>query len=307
MSAYDILTRYEGNPIIKPSDLGHLPGGCNSVFNSAVIKYGDGYKAILRIEDRAGFQTLRLADSADGINFTVGERILEPETEEQALYEEACYDPRVTKLGDTYYVCYAVESKYGCSVAMASTKDFKSFERHGVMAETENRNMVLFPERINGLYYRLDRPFQNSQGNIWLCQSPDLKHWGYPRCIMESRRFAWDRGKIGPGAPPFKVDDGWLCVYHATTPLCNNLIYRLGVAILDYERPWIVKHRAKSYILTPTADYERVGDCPNVCFVNGAIPDYENDSLRIYYAGADQVCCLATCKISELIEFCKTK
>ena len=124
---------------------------------------------------------------------------------------------------------------------------------------------------------------------------------------MESRRFHWDRGKIGPGAPPVKTEEGWLVIYHGTTPLCNSQIYRLGVALLDLEKPWIVKHRAKAYLLSPSEPYERMGDCPNVCFINSAIPDYKKDELRIYYGGADQVLCMATCKISELIEFCKTK
>ena len=124
---------------------------------------------------------------------------------------------------------------------------------------------------------------------------------------MESRRFHWDRGKIGAGAPPIKTKDGWLIIYHGTTPLCNGLIYRIGVAILDIEEPWIVRHRAKAYILSPETDYERIGDTPNVCFVNSAIPDFKKDCLMIYYGGADQVLCLATCKISELIEFFKTK
>ncbi len=304
---YDILKRHAGNPILTAAQLKDLPGGCNSVFNSSVIAFGAGFKAILRVEDRSGLQSLRVAESADGIRFKVfPERILQPETEEQRIYEEAIYDPRITLLEGRYYVCYAAESKYGCQVGLASTDDFKRFTRHGCIAETENRNLVLFPEKIGGMYYRLDRPFQGRSGNIWMNESPDLVHWGRPRCIMESRPFHWDRGKIGAGAPPIRTKDGWLMVYHGTTPLCNGLIYRLGVALLDLERPWIVKHRAKAYILSPTETYERVGDCPNVCFVNSAIPFFEQDELWIYYGGADQCLCLATCRISELIEFCKT-
>jgi beta-1,4-mannooligosaccharide/beta-1,4-mannosyl-N-acetylglucosamine phosphorylase len=304
---YDVLVRYEGNPILTAERLKDLPGGCNSVFNSSVIAFGNGFKAILRVEDRSGLQSLRVAESEDGIHFTVHpDRILLPETEEQKMYEEAIYDPRITQIGDRYYVCYAAESKYGCQVGLASTDDFKNFERHGCIAETENRNLVLFPEKIGGKYYRLDRPFQGQSGNIWMNESPDLIYWGRPRCIMESRRFHWDRGKIGAGAPPIRTKDGWLMVYHGTTPLCNGLIYRLGVALLDLERPWIVKHRAKAYILSPTEYYERVGDCPNVCFVNSAIPFFDRDEMWIYYGGADQCLCLAKCKISELITFCKT-
>jgi predicted GH43/DUF377 family glycosyl hydrolase len=303
---YDIVTRHPQNPLLTAAQLGHLPGGCNSVFNSAVFRYGDGYKAILRVEQRSGLQSLRLADSADGLHFTVHpEFLLTPETEEQKLYEEAIYDPRVTFLEGKYYICYAAESRFGCQVGLAATTDFKTFERFGCIAETENRNLVLFPEKINGKYYRLDRPFQDNSGNIWLCESPDLIHWGRPRCILESRKFHWDRGKIGAGAPPIRTDEGWLVIYHGTTPLCNGMIYRIGVALLDLECPWIVRARAKAYLMSPDTPYERVGDCPNVCFINAAIPDFDRDEMRLYYAGADQVLCLATCRISELIEFAK--
>ncbi len=303
---YNIITRHPQNPLLTAAHLGHLPGGCNSVFNSAVFRYGDGYKAILRVEQRSGLQSLRLADSADGLTFTVHpEFLLTPETEEQKLYEEAIYDPRVTLLEGKYYICYAAESRFGCQVGLAATTDFKSFERFGCIAETENRNLVLFPEKINGLYYRLDRPFQNHAGNIWLCESPDLIHWGRPRCVLESRQFHWDRGKIGAGAPPIRTKDGWLVVYHGTTPIGGSLLYRLGVALLDLERPWLVRARAKAYLMSPEAPYERIGDVPNVCFLNSAIPDFARDELRLYYGAADQVLCLATCRLSELLEFAK--
>lgn len=303
-SLNDIVVRYPGNPILKPADLCHLPGGCASVFNSAVFPYGGGYRAILRVEQRSGLQSLRLADSQDGIHFEVHpQKLLLPETAEQAIYEEAVYDPRVTCLEGRYYVCYASESRYGCQIGLASTEDFETFERHGCIAEPNNRNLVLFPERINGKYYRLDRPYQGTSGHIWLSESPDLLHWGHSRCILESRQFHWDRGKIGAGAPPIKTDEGWLVIYHGTTTLCNGLIYRIGVALLDLERPWIVKARAKAWLMGPEALYERVGDVPNVCFLNSAIPDFEKDEVRLYYGGADTVFCLATCKLSHLMEF----
>lgn len=302
----DIVQRHPQNPILTASHLAHLPGGCNSVFNSAVFKFGDKYKALLRVEQRSGLQSIRLADSEDGLNFTVHpEFLLTPETEEQALYEEAIYDPRVTEIDGKYYVCYASESRFGCQVGLAATLDFKTFERFGCIAETQNRNLVLFPEKINGMYYRLDRPFHHSNGNIWLCESPDLIHWGRPRCVLESRKFYWDLGKIGAGAPPIKTDEGWLVLYHGTTPRANGLIYRIGAALLDLEKPWIVRARAKAYLMSPEAPYERVGDVPNVCFLNSAIPDFERDEMRLYYGAADQALCLATCRISELIAFAK--
>jgi beta-1,4-mannooligosaccharide/beta-1,4-mannosyl-N-acetylglucosamine phosphorylase len=191
---------------------------------------------------------------------------------------------------------------------VSKTSDFKTFEKVAIASEPTNRNMVLFPEKIGGMYVRLDRPFQpGGQGHIWMCDSPDLIHWGNPKCILESRRFAWDQGKIGPGAPPIKTDDGWLVIYHGTTPRCNGLIYKAGVALLDLDDPSRVIARGKEYLMAPSEDYERVGDVPNVVFVTSAIPDFEKDEMRLYYGAADTSFCLATARISDLIEFAKTK
>ena len=310
----DIVTRYPGNPIITPA----MIPGTNAVFNSAVVRFedrlagrslGEGrYAAILRVESKQGFQTMRMAWSDDGIHFDVlPDPILAPTEEPFLTFEEAIYDPRITKIGDTYYICYAAENRYGCQVSVSKTTDFKTFEKVAIASEPTNRNMVLFPEKINGMYVRLDRPFQpGGQGHIWMCDSPDLIHWGNPRCIMESRRFAWDQGKIGPGAPPIRTDEGWLVIYHGTTPRCNGLIYKAGVALLDLDDPSKVIARGKEYLMAPTEDYERIGDVPNVVFITSAIHDFDRDGIRLYYGGADTYFCMATAKISDLIEFART-
>jgi predicted GH43/DUF377 family glycosyl hydrolase len=304
----DFVKRYEGNPILTRDDGKHFPGGCNAIFNGTVFPYGNGYKAVLRTEERSGVTYIRCADSKDGIHFDIEkDRILEPDTDYLKAYEEVIYDPRVSLLDGKYYITYAAENKHGCQVAMASTTDFKTFERYGCIAEPENRNLVLFPEKINGKYFRLDRPFQNKAGYIWCQESPDLYHWGNPRVVMESRQFHWDRGKIGPGAPPIRIDEGWLVIYHGVTPLANNLEYRVGVAILDANEPWKVLHRAKAYVLSPDAPYERMGDTPNCIFICNALANKEKDELKMYYAAADQVMCLATCKLSDMIDFAKTR
>jgi predicted GH43/DUF377 family glycosyl hydrolase len=168
--------------------------------------------------------------------------------------------------------------------------------------------MVLFPEKINGLYARLDRPFESGRGgNIWISFSPDLIHWGQSECLMESRRFAWDQGKIGPGAPPIRTDAGWLVIYHGVTPRINAQIYKAGVALLDLNDPRKVIARSKEYLMAPREPYERMGDVPNVVFPTAVIPYPERDELRIYYGAADTVFCLATAKISELIDFARNR
>jgi len=298
----EIIHRYENNPILTPD----MIKGANAVFNSGVTRFGEKYVALLRVESRQGYQGIRVAWSDDGIYFEVDDKpVLVPKTEPFITYEGAIYDPRITKIDDTYYICCAAENKYGCQISVAKTQDFVNFEKIAVVAEPSNRNMVLFPEKINGLYVRLDRPFHPGiTGQIWMSYSPDLVYWGNHRCIMESRGFAWDQGKIGAGAPPFKTDKGWLEIYHGITPRCNGQIYKIGAVLFDLEDPSKVIARSKEYLFAPKELYERVGDVPNVVFVTAAIPDYENDIVRIYYGAADTVFCLATARISELIDFC---
>lgn len=300
----DIIHRHPGNPIMTADD---IPGGASSVFNSAFIRHEGKVVALLRVENRAGMQSIRYAESDDGIHFeATEERMLVPRAEPHLTYEEAIYDPRLTKIEDTYYVTYACENRFGCQIGLSRSKDLKTWEKMEPIAEPDNRNIVLFPEKIDGLYCRLDRPFSGQQGGVWVSYSPDLVYWGRHRNIMESRRFAWDRGKIGPGAPPIRTEKGWLEIYHGTTPYCNGLVYRLGLVLLDLEDPTKVLGRPKNYLLTPTELYERVGDVPNVCFACAAIPSADGKDLWIYYGGADTCMCLATAKIADLVEACLT-
>jgi predicted GH43/DUF377 family glycosyl hydrolase len=298
----EIITRHPANPILTADD---IPGGASSVFNSGFIRHEGKIVGLLRVERRDGTQSIRYAESADGLKFDItDELMLVPQAEPHLTYEEAIYDPRITRIDDTFYVTYASENRFGCQVGLSRSKDLKHWEKMELIAEPDNRNIVLFPEKVNGLYCRLDRPFSGQQGGIWVSYSPDLVFWGIHRNIMESRRFHWDRGKIGPGAPPLKTDAGWLVVYHGTTPYCNGLVYRLGLALLELDDPTVVISRPAEYLLSPEADYERVGDVPNVCFACAAIPGADGELLNIYYGGADQVVCLATARIDDLVEAC---
>jgi len=298
----EIITRHPANPILTADD---IPGGASSVFNSGFIRHEGKVVGLLRVERRDGTQSIRYAESADGLKFDItDELMLVAQAEPHLTYEEAIYDPRITKIDDTFYATYASENRFGCQVGLSRSKDLKHWEKMELIAEPDNRNIVLFPEKINGLYCRLDRPFSRQQGGIWVSYSPDLVFWGIHRNIMESRRFHWDRGKIGPGAPPLRTDAGWLVVYHGTTPYCNGLVYRLGLALLELDDPTVVISRPAEYLLSPKADYERVGDVPNVCFACAAIPGADGELLNIYYGGADQVVCLATARIDDLVEAC---
>jgi len=300
MRMHELIQRYEGNPILRPEQI----PDASAVFNSGFAEHEGKTYGVLRIEQLSGLQSMRVAESTDGIDFRVrNEHILVPEAEPMATYLEACYDPRITKIDDTYYITYAAENRFGCQIGLARTQDFETFEIIDTIAEPDNRNIVLFPRKIRGMYWRLDRPFSGMQGGIWVSQSPDLIHWGRHRCIMESRRFHWDRGKIGPGAPPIETDEGWLVLYHGTTPSCNGLMYRVGVALLDLEDPTRVIARPKGFLLSPYELYEQVGNVPNVCFPCAAIPKPDG-TLWIYYGGADTVLCLALAKIRDLLDWC---
>lgn len=301
----EIVQRYFGNPILT-ADM--IPGA-NAVFNSSVARFEDRYVGVFRVETRQGFQTLRLGWSSAGIKFDLTpEEILVPTQEPFVTYEQARYDPRITKIDDAYYICHASENRFGCQVSVARTRDFVRFEKIAIASEPTNRNMVLFPEKINGLYARLDRPFESGRnGNVWISFSPDLVHWGQSECVLQSRPFAWDQGKIGPGAPPIRTDAGWLVIYHGVTPRINSQIYKAGVALLDLKDPRKVIARSKEYIMAPRESYERVGDVPNVVFPTAAIAYPEKDELRIYYGAADTVFCMATAKISELVDFAKSR
>ena len=300
----DIIQRHPANPILTAAD---IPGGASSVFNSALIRHEGKIVALLRVEKRDGTQSIRYGESPDGLHFDITDEVLLlPEEEPFLTYEEAIYDPRITKIGDTYYVTYASENRFGCQIGLSRSRDLKHWEKMDLIAEPDNRNIVLFPEKIDGLYCRLDRPFSGRQGGIWVSFSPDLIFWGRHRNIMESRRFHWDRGKIGPGAPPIRTDKGWLIIYHGTTPYCNGLVYRLGLALLDLKDPTKVLARPGQYLLSPSEDYERVGDVPNVCFACAAIPGGDGKELWIYYGAADTCLCLATARIDDLLEACLT-
>src|SRR5882724_3463518 len=139
----NIIRRYEHNPILTPD----MIPGANAVFNSSVARFGTGYVGVFRVEKRQGYQSLRVGWSDDGITgwkFDPDE-VLVPTEEPFKTYEMARYDPRITQIGDTYYICHASENYFGCQVSVASTKDFKTFTKIAIAAEPTNRNMVLFP------------------------------------------------------------------------------------------------------------------------------------------------------------------
>ncbi len=186
-------------------------------------------------------------------------------------------------------------------IGMARTTDFKSFDRMRFLTQPWSRNCALFPEKIGGLYARLDRPMSGNDAITWVTYSPDLVYWGDSKPINLQPQ-TWMREKWGPGPTPIKTEKGWLLIIHGVWFACNY-VYRLGVILLDLDDPSVVVGQCPEFILTPREDYERCGEVPNVVFSNGAIPEPDGE-LKVYYGAADTCVCLATAQIDDLVEAC---
>jgi len=302
---YDVVHRWEGNPLITLED---IPFPCNTLFNAACAKYQGGYILLLRVEDLTGRSVFALARSDDGYHFTLDDEPVMTPCKGPGCFGEyerkGIEDPRITKIGDIYYIMYTAASPYGPLLALAKTEDFKTFERIALVSEPENKDGVLFPEKINGKYARLNRPVAGGLGNIWISYSDDLITWGHSRCVMTVRDDHWDSWRIGVSSQPIKFDHGWLIIYHGVKAASSGPIYRLGAAVLDGDDPSKVLCRTAIPILSPREYYERVGDVSNVIFSCGAILEDDGEQLKIYYGASDTCICLGTANINELMQFC---
>jgi predicted GH43/DUF377 family glycosyl hydrolase len=244
---------------------------------------------------------LRVARSTDGIHFEVeGLPALVAATAYESFGIE---DPRITQLDGVYWITYTAVSHYGIGTGLASTTDFKTFERHGIIFPPPNRNVTIFPEKIGGQYAALHRPMPEGLGqhSIWTARSTDLKSWGSHRIVATPRESGWDDTKVGGGAVPFRVhfekDDGWLAIYHGVTG--SPPTYSLGALLLNRHDPSRVRARSREPILKPEAPYEREGFFGSVVFTCGALTD--GDLVRVYYGAADGVVAVADLSLQEIL------
>ena len=288
----DIIKRYSGNPILTKAD---IPYPVETVHNAAVVKHGEEYIMLFRSHLRTGRSIIGLARSADGFKFVADpEPFLSPATEGRFTeYEEfGVEDPRVTKVDDEYLITYSAYSNSGVRIALAKTRDFVDIERVSLITQADYRNVVIFPEKFNGLYARLDRPHSEiSPWSIWITYSPDLIYWGESQLVMKPEQYHWDEMKIGPGAPPIKTDKGWLSIYHGVFKTMDGSVYRLGVALHDLEDPAKLIGICDSWILQPEDPWEITGYVHNVVFSCGAVPEPDG-TVKIYWGGADTVMCV---------------
>jgi len=302
--AKDLLHRYEGNPILTLMD---IPYRCNTVFNGAPLKVDGQYLLLLRIEGQQGYSFFAMARSDDGYHFKVDpEPCILPSAEGPwAIWEEhGIEDPRVTQIEGTFYVMYTAAGRYGHRIAVAFTKDFVNYERLGMVSGPGNKDGMLFPEKINGLYARLDRPIGGGVGSIWVSYSPDLLNWGKSEFVFAPRPRYWDSFRIGASVPPILTDYGWLEIYHGVKMTSAGPIYRAGAAMLDRDNPARLVGRCLPPLLSPREDYERIGDVGNVVFACGAIIE-DDGMVKVYYGAADTAICVASAHIDEIIATCR--
>ncbi|QKX06653.1 glycosidase [Aquimarina sp. TRL1] len=303
----DILWRYSENPII---DRYAIPTS-NSIFNSAVVPFGDGYAGVFRCDNKAVQMNIHAGFSKDGIQWDIEAQPIQMKAgNTNMIASDYKYDPRVTYIEDRYWVTWC-NGYHGPTIGIAYTYDFKTFYQCENAFLPFNRNGVLFPKKINGKYAMLSRPSDNGHtpfGDIYLSYSPDMKYWGEHRCVMKATPFedsAWQCTKIGAGPVPIETEAGWLLIYHGVITTCNGFRYAMGAALLDKENPDQVLYRTQSYLLGPAVSYEQIGDVPNVVFPCAALHDSKDDKIAIYYGAADTVVALAFGYISEIVQYTK--
>lgn len=239
---------------------------------------------------------LRLARSSDGRRFTIDDRpIIYPAGDLERFGIE---DPRIALIGDTYYISYSSASAAGVGVSLASTNDFSHVRRLGMIFAPENKDVVIFPEKIHGKYYAFHRPVPRSAGapEIWIAESDNLRQWGNHRRVMGLRAGMWDDGRIGAGTVPIKTKAGWLEFYHGAS---KEDRYCMGAVLLDADDPAKVLARSASPVLEPEAPYETGGFFGAVVFSCGMV--VKGDMIRMYYGISDSATAGAELSLQEVL------
>lgn len=302
-----IVKRYKKNPILSKED---VPYPVATVHNAGMAKFNNKYIMLFRSHLRNGRSIIGIAESKDGYKFKVRPEPFLTSSNDAKFgeYEEyGVEDVRISQIEDNFLLTYSAYSRHGVRIGLAKTKDFQNIERISLITQSDLRNVVIFPEKINGMYVRLDRPHSEiSKWSIWISYSPDLIHWGNSKVIIKPETYHWDEMKIGPGATPIKTEKGWLNIYHGVFETMSGVVYRLGVALHDIKNPAKILGVADEWILQPEAPWEVTGYVPNVVFTCGAIPE-KDGTVKIYWGGADSVMCVGTAKINDLIDLCLTK
>lgn len=299
-----IFKRYSKNPILRPED---MPSDCFAVYNGGVVKTHGGYIALVRTEDSVRYQRVWCARSSDGYRFSPDPepvRFIADDMEQYRKYTaDSFFDPRINPVEGKFYITYAAYTfRYGCRIGIGETEDFRTVRHISFPHHVQNRNAVLFPEKINDMYVMLHRPETGGIGNLWISRSPDLRFWGDCEVVADRGSGRWDSIKIGAGTPPLKTSRGWLVVTHAVDSNCSGQFYTVGAVLLDLQE--LSKLVARSRMLMcPEMPYETNGFAPNVVFPCGAVPEPDG-SLKLYYGAADNFECLAETTVQALLDEC---
>ncbi len=319
VSSSRAIARHPLNPLLSARD---VPYPSSLVFNAGVTKFQGKYVMVFRndifSEERRYQDTnLGLACSSDGISWEAAPK---PCFEMKDNENLRAYDPRLTVIDGRCYMCFAVDTRHGLRGGIAVTDDLESFEILS-MTVPDNRNMVLFPERIGGHYVRLERPFpvysrgRQDRFDIWISNSPDLKYWGDSALLLAVEQVPFANNKVGPAAPPVKTRAGWLTTFHAVDidesrgkngwEAVWKKRYTAGIMLLDLDNPMKITGLYKEPLIAPEASYEVEGGYRNNVIFPGGMVLEDTGEVKIYYGAADTVECLATAHVDDLIKLCE--
>jgi predicted GH43/DUF377 family glycosyl hydrolase len=300
----ELFRRHPHNPILTAAN---WPYPANAVFNAGATRLKDGTTLLLcRVEDRSGLSHLCAARSVNGVDdWQVDPQPTLPADPDNYPEEQwGIEDPRITFLPELgkYAITYTAYSQRGPGVSLALTEDFNRFERLGMIMPPEDKDSALLPRRIGDRWALIHRPVSSWGANIWISYSPDLRHWGGHRIILQARQGGWwDANKIGLSPPPIETSQGWLVIYHGVRQTAAGCIYRLGLALFDLHSPERCLRRGDEWIFGPETLYERQGDVTNVVFPCGYTLAPDGDTLYLYYGAADTSIALATGSVRELL------
>jgi len=251
------------------------------------------------IDFLAQISHLRVARSTDGVSFTIDETpAIAPHTD---MEEYGVEDPRATFIDGTWHITYVSVSRWGITTSLATTSDFRSFERRGVIFLPDHKDVVIFPEKVGGRYVALTRPMPQSFSRIfgiWIAFSEDLLSWGGHERLCLPRPDYWDELRTGGSAVPFRVDDGWLELYHGVD---RDSRYAMGALLLDADDPRKILARSAQPILEPLEPFERTGLFNETIFSCGHV-DLGDGRIRMYYGAADSVVAAADFDVRDIVK-----
>jgi predicted GH43/DUF377 family glycosyl hydrolase len=260
------------------------------------------------VEDRRGHSHFCVARSANGVDDwqIAPQPTLLPDPEHFPEEVWGIEDPRITYLAELskYAIVYTAYTRVGPGVSLALTEDFDHFERYGMIMPPEDKDAALFPHRIGGQWALINRPVSAPGAHMWMSYSPDLRHWGSHKLMLEARHGAWwDANRIGLSPPPIETPQGWLVIYHGVRQTTGGSLYRLGLALFDLQAPERCLKRGNEWIFGPEQPYERRGDVDNVVFPCGYTIAPDGDTIHLYYGAADTSIGLATGSIRAILHW----